>query len=217
MRFPGLRPLTTLAAIALALAVANCSDGGSNNDDEFTPDDLERSLQRSFDNIPQMGDALTRVVQTLQGNPQPGVSFTNITGGVQGTVGVDLDGNGSMETTVSGTLTYIDPQQGIAAGANMHITGISGSQADGDYTGVIAPISPTAFAVSGSGGFSGEGVEVGVSGTSLSVDVATPTPVLDGIAFFQVNAEDGTMYFEDDGQGGFQLRVDFGGQEFVVP
>lgn len=217
MRLPGLRSLTTLAAITIVLALANCSDGGSNNDDEFTPDDLENSLVHSFDNIPQMGDALTRVVQTLQGNPQPGVSFTNVTGGVQGTVGVDLDGNGSMETTVSGTLIYIDPQQGIAAGANLHITGISGGPADGDFTGVIAPLSPTAFALSGSGGFSGGGVEVGVSGAAVSVDVATPAPVLDGIAYFQVNAEDGTMYFEDDGAGGFQLRVDFGGEEFVVP
>lgn len=218
MPLPRKRPLMAALALALALSIANCSDEGSGNNGVFTPEDMEDALEGSFGNIPKIGDALERIILTLQGTPQPGVTVTPITDGVQGSVGIDLDGNGSMETTVNGSLIFFDPNVGIDAGATAYITGITGANIDGELQVAITPLSPTDFNFGpGFGSFEGENIEFNVPQIAVTADVSGAAPVLDGFATFAVESEPGTMFFEDDQQGGFQLRVVFGGDEFTVP
>ena len=216
MTYPPTHPRSVLA-IMLALATAGCG-GKSSDEGGVTPGDIEQLLEDSFGQIPNLGNALQRVIATLQGNPQPGVTLTPITDGVQGTVGVDVDGNGSMEATVHGTLVYIDPSVGIDGGATLTITSIDGAAVDGGLTVAVVPLSPTDLAFGpGSGSFETAAGTVTVPQINMTVDIATATPVLDGFATFTVEDAPGSMFFEGDSQGGFQIRVVFGGEEVTVP
>ena len=211
------RPLSVFAA-CLALVASGCGDESS-DPGGVTAGDVEQVLQDTFSDIPTLSDALQRVIATLQGNPQPGVTLTPITDGVQGTVGLDLDGNGSMEATVHGTLVYIDPSIGIDAGATLTITGIDNAAADGTLTVAVVPFSPTDLAFGpGSGSFETASTpSLTVPQINFTADISNPVPVLDGFATFAVEDEPGTMFFEDDGLGGFQLRVVYADEEVTVP
>src|SRR5689334_329561 len=81
---PGPSPMTSLrflslraAALASLLGVAACKDatgGGSENLDWDSPT-AKAFLVRNFARIPRIIVAITRVLETANGQPQPGVTF----------------------------------------------------------------------------------------------------------------------------------------------
>jgi hypothetical protein len=209
----------SVLTVTLALAASGCGDEG-NDPGGVTPGDIEQLLEDNLGDVSAIGDGMTRLIAALQGNPQPGVTLTPITNGVQGSVGLDLDGNGSLEATVNGTLVYIDPNIGIAAGATLTVTSIEGAATDGTLTVAVVPLSATDLAFGPGGGEfdpPGSGNIVTINQISFVADVASPAPVLDGFGTFSVEEEPGSIFFEDDGHGGWQIRVVFADDEIIVP
>ena len=208
--------LKILSALTLALALAAVScgdeDGGP---DGNTPEDV---LTQGLSTIPQMGEALSRLVLTLQGTPQPGVNITPITDGVQGTLGVDLDDNGSNETTVFGSLVYVDPNVGLAAGATLTITDIDGPGVDGTLSALVQPVSATDVSIGpGSGSFDTGAGPLAVNSISLFIGFGTPTVEVSGLAQFTLDGDVGQISFAEDGQGNLTIALDFQGEIITVP
>lgn len=209
----------SILTVALALVASGCGDD-SNDPGGVTPGDVEQLLQNTFSDIPTIGNAFTRLIATLEGNPQPGVTLTPITNGVQGSVALDFDGNGSMEATVHGRLVYVDPNVGISAGATLTITSVDGAATDGTLTVVVVPFSATGLAfgpTSGEFDPPGSGNIVTIEQFFLTADLSSPTPVLDGFGSFAIEDESGDITVRDDGNGGIEITVDFGGETIVVP
>lgn len=210
------RPFALLATL-LAIAAGGCSENDPN--DGVDAEDIQTVLEDSFDNIPLFVEALERLVLTLSGTPQPGVSVSPGASGASGSVSIDLDGNGSREMTVTGLLSYNDPGVGIAGGANIGITGITGTTGTASLSGVIVPSGGDFFAVQGSGSFTpDEGPEVDITLALIEGDLSDPTPVLDGSVQFAIGEVTGIAVIEPDGAGSFRIRVS--GEtfdEFIVP
>src|SRR5438132_9968518 len=87
-----------------ALSAGACSSSGG-TDSNGGADDFHQQLSDAFqNNLDGFSNAIQRLVLAASGQSQTGVTITPITGGVQGSVGVDVDGNGSLETSVNGRL-----------------------------------------------------------------------------------------------------------------
>lgn len=203
----------SILTVGLSLAASGCGDE-SNDPGNTTPEQL---LTAGLETIPQMGEALSRLVLTLQGIPQPGVNLTPITGGVQGTLGVDLDGNGSNEITVSGSLVYIDSTVGISGGATLTITGISGGDVDGNLTASVIPFSPTDVIIGpGTGSFDSPAGTIAVTSLGLSIGFGTPTPIVTGSSTFTLDSKAGDIVFVDN-SGELEISLQYDGEVTTVP
>ena len=216
------RRITAVLLLALSSGLA-CNPG--NDDDGIDPDDInpaetEAYLSRNFAKIPRITEALNRILLTMNGNPQPGVVFTPITGGVTGSVGVDLDNNGVQETTVNATVILNNPSIGIAGGARLTITALNAESATGSAGVDVALQSSTVIVFSEGSGtlFPTEGPSViDITDANLTVTLGA-TPLIIGSADFFAGNSSGTAIFESNGSGGFQIRVtspDF--DSFIVP
>ena len=214
------RSLLLLTALGAGFA---CNPG--NDDDGIDPDDINPAetqayLERNFSKIPRITEALNRILLTMNGNPQPGVVFTQITGGVTGSVGVDLDNNGQQETTVNATVILNNPQAGIAGGARLTITAINAASTTGAAGVDVAMQSSSTIVFSEGSGtlFPTEGPSViDFADANLTVTLGA-TPLILGSADFFAGNSSGTIIFENNGSGGFQIRVtspDF--DSFIVP
>jgi hypothetical protein len=205
--------------VGLALGASGCGDSSS-DESGVTPGDVEQLLQSTFSDIPVIADAFTRLSLALDGTPQPGVTLTPITNGFQGSVALDFDGNGSMEATVHGRLVLTDPNVGIAGGATLTITSIQGAATDGTLTVGVVPFSATGLAFGpGSGEFDppGSGNILTIDQIFLTADISQPTPLLDGFGSFAIEDEPGDITVRDDGNGGIEITVTFGGETFTIP
>lgn len=205
-----------VSALTLVSAVAalSCGDEGSGPDGNTAEDVLTQGLST----IPQMGEALSRLVLTLQGNPQPGVNITPITNGVQGTLGVDLDDNGSNETTVQGTLVYVDPNAGFAGGATLTITDIDGPGVDGVLSALVQPVTATDISIGpGSGSLDTGAGPIEVNSMAIFIGFGTPTLQVSGVAQFTLDDQAGSVSVNPGNQGALTITLDYGGEVITVP
>ena len=145
------RPRYLISALVILTAYASaCVDvddpagtGGGLGEAE-----LEAFLLANITAGPVIIDAYDRLYKTILGVPQPGVTIVpNATGGTA-TVAMDFDGNGTMETTASGSVTFLDPQVGFAGGATVAITGITGSPVNGQASAIVVPSGATSVFIS---------------------------------------------------------------------
>lgn len=213
-----------LLGVLLALTSGACStdpDDGGNTDDDIDPVVMEDYLQRSWTKIPRITEALVRIVATVSGNPQTGVTFTPITNGVQGTVGVDLDNNGTFETSVNATVVYTNPSLGLAGGAHLTITAINAGSTTGTASADIA-LQGSSTVVFSSGEATLHPTQgpslIEVSNGNITATASLTNPLLIGSADFGAGSTSGTAFFESNGSGGFRIRItspDFA--TFTVP
>lgn len=200
------------AALSLLLATGGCSASGNDNDtgDPLDPDATQEMLQRNFyTTIPLLTDGLARALATLNGNPQPGVTFAPIPGGVQGTVAADLDGNGSMESSLDARIILTNPAQGVAGGAMVTITAINTATLSGTASTGIALVGPnTVGYINGEASLHpSSGLRaITVTNGNFTASLGYHNPVLSGSADFRVGSTNGTVFFEPNG-GGFRMRV----------
>ncbi len=212
--------LVPLIALVLGCDLFEQDDNGDDGD-AIDPVVTEAYLQRNFTKIPRITEAMARVLLTLNGNPQNGVTFVPITGGVQGTVGVDLDGNGSLETTVDARVILNNPQAGIAGGGVLTITAINAGSTTGTASANLAVQGSNTVVLSGGSAtlFPTHGPSsIVVSNANLTATATLTNPLILGSADFASSATTGTAFFENNGSGGFQIRVtspDFA--SFTVP
>ncbi len=90
-----------------------------------TAEEVETYLRSNFTRIPLIADAFNRVVQTVGGNPQPGVAIVLTAAGGTGTVQMDMNSDGNSDATVDGGLTFSDPTQGLNGGASLAINSVA--------------------------------------------------------------------------------------------
>jgi len=209
-------------ALGLGCDLFNSEDGDNNGEDEvIDPVVTQAYLQRNFTKIPRITDALGRVLLTLNGSPQNGVTFTPITGGVEGTVGVDLDGNGSLETTVDARVILNNPAAGIAGGGVLTVTAIHAASTGGNATANVTLVGSSTVTLSNGNGtlFPTQGPsQIAIANANLTVTPTLNNPSIVGSAAFASSGTTGTAFFENNGSGGFQIRVtspDFA--TFTVP
>jgi hypothetical protein len=209
-----------LASAGLVLVALGCKDNNDNN--SGSADDLHQQLEDSFENVANFSEALQRVLLTLQGTPQAGVTFNQTSTGATGTVDVDVDGDGNRETSVNATLTYLNPQLGITGGASLHLNGITGGApqtATADAT--VTPTGPASIQLTnGTASFHTQtrGNDLEVTGANLAADASNGHLVITGTADFSFNGLAGNAVFEPDGQGSFRIRVSGDGfSTFTVP
>jgi hypothetical protein len=210
-------------AAALFIIVTGCASAGSSGTRQagLDPAALQTYLQRNFARIPVLTEAMSRIVVAASGGNATGVTFTNITGGVQGTVGVDLDGNGSMESSIDATLMYDNPASGIGGGATFTVTHINAPYVSGTSTATVSVTgngSQINF-TSGSADLTPTyGPRVTVPSVAFTVSPTLTAPTIIGHADFIADNKTGTLFFESSTSTGWKIRVsspDFPG--FTVP
>jgi hypothetical protein len=211
--------------VVLSLATGACSGGGSGGATGMnggSATDFHQQLSDAFFNVPGFQDAFQRLVKTLDGSPQPGVTLTMTSSGITGSDSADIAGRGMFDTQINGQFTYINPQQGLAGGANFTLSSINGGAPQtASGSGVVTQTGPSTLTIS-SGAMTTvtqtRKNHLSISGANLTVDVSGPKLVVTGPADFTFNGLHGTMTFESDGQGGFKISVSGSGfTTFTVP
>lgn len=216
----------TLLLIPLVLLFScdlfRSDEGGDDTGGEvIDPAVTQAYLQRNFAKIGRITDAMGRVLLTLNGTPQNGVTFTTITGGVQGTVGLDLDENGSLETTVNARVILINPSVGIAGGATLTVTAIDAASTGGNASASVTLVGTSIVTLSNGHAtlFPTQGPsQITIANANLTITPTLTNPSITGSADFTSGSTIGTAFFENNGSGGFRIRVtspDFA--TFTVP
>jgi hypothetical protein len=202
----------SLTALLLVAMAGGCGLSGNDepSGDPLDPDAAQEMLQRNFyTTIPLLTDGLARALASINGTPQPGVTFTAVPGGVQGTVAADLDGDGSMESSLSARIILHDPAAGVAGGAHVSITSIQAAAVSGTAETDIALVDANTLGyVDGSALLrSATGPrQLVISNANFTATLGYFNPVLSGSADFRAGITSGTVFFEPTG-GGFRMRV----------
>ncbi len=207
-----------VSACACALWAAGCSSGTENNDADA--EDFRQQLTDGFsNNLAGFSNAIQRLVLAINGQAQTGVTLTPIAGGFQGSVGVDVNGDGSLETTVAGQILWVNPSQGLYGGANFVLNGITGGAPQtASGSSVITQTGATSVAIT-NGYFTTEtqtrGNSVEVTDANLDVDVGGGAYNVDGTADFRFNGLRGSLTFEPVGTW-FKITVTGNFPTFVI-
>jgi hypothetical protein len=207
--------------VALAVVAAGCSsstgDGGGGDAEDF-----ETQLGEAFtNNLAGFAESLERLLLAASGNPQQGVTLTPTETGATGSVGVDVNGDGSLETSVNGTLTYLNPSAGFAGGATLVINSITGgAPQDASGTATITPLGPATIAVT-NGSFETHtdtrGNDLYLDDVNLTVDASGSAIHATGSASFEFNDLEGTLTFLNPSSG-YAIQVSGPGFEtFTIP
>ncbi len=206
-----------------------------------TAEEVETYLRSNFTRIPLIADAFNRVVQTVGGNPQPGVAIVLTAAGGTGTVQMDMNSDGNSDATVDGGLTFSDPTQGLNGGASLAINSVASNAVSGSGSvqvvsagtaaftftanGTSPTTSPVRFLLAPTSSFlSGSGTTMEIWGMGLTVEYAASPPFLSGFMNIRMIRGgvtiDADLIFESNGAGGWRIRVvDNDGvfPEFTIP
>lgn len=221
-----LTPSVTLKAatipLATLIAVACSSNSTGNNNGNTNVTDFQQDFSFALENnLAGFGDAMNRMIGAAGGTTENGVTVTPITNGIQASVGVDVDGGGGFETTLNGTLVYLNPSQGLSGGATLTLTSIAGGAPQtATGTGVITQTGPAVLTVS-NGHFNTQTQTqdhtLTISQANLTLNAAAANPVVTGTAQFNFDGIAGTMTFQSTSSG-FKVQVSGSGfATFTVP
>jgi hypothetical protein len=222
------REATLTAAVCAAIGFWACRDGATGTDDErniTNPAVLEASMEDWFaPTVEGVIDGLTRLLAATSGGPANGVVITPTgANSFQGQVSVDLDGNGSRESTVQGHVSG-----DIGSGAAISITGLTQAGTPGLSLSASLTLTETSpvtvlldnlqasLSVERS---TGNLAQATATDGSLMLDVASGTPT----GFVQVRvSEEGrelplSLNFESSGAGGWRVVVTGTGVNFTLP
>lgn len=201
--------LAAVVGIGLALAGSSCTSSTDNGGGDV--EDFKVQLEEAFtNNLAGFSNAIQRVVLAASGVPQNGVTLTPIAGGVQGSLGVDVDGNGDLETQVQGRLIFINQAQGLAGGANFTLTGITGGAPQtASGSAVVTQVSSSVITIT-NGSFSTHtdtrGNDASVSGVNITTDISGGGYKVTGTADFEFNGVAGLFTFAPNGNW-FKITV----------
>lgn len=214
------RSVVATTLIAMAGMAVGCSDdeGGG----ELTAEEQARAFfGTGYNNTPELADALNRLILTINGTPQPGVTVVPDAAGGYGSVGIDGDGDGVFEETISGRVNFNDPSVGFAGGGVLIINDIQGAAVTSvDVNTQFTVLGPASvYFGPGTGSFSNDdNIAVDVPSLNVSVAQTLGQPVVQGVANFTVAGSSGTATFEEVEGGGWRIVVtseDFDG--FTIP
>jgi hypothetical protein len=209
-------------ALALALIGAGACSGETENNGGDA-EDFEIQLGEAItNNIAGFQQSLQRLVLAANGSGQTGVTLTPINGGFQAAVGVDVNGDGSLETTIAGTLIFLNESAGLAGGANVAITGITGG-APQDAVGSGRATLVNSSTITLTDGYllthtHTRENDLEVEDANLTITMGLGLPSLSGTADFEFNGLRGMLTFIPDATHGFRIQVSGNGFDtFTVP
>jgi len=218
----------TAGVFAVIVGLAGLSSCGTSEDPPAVSADLsdprafEAAVRRTF--LPGTGgvlDAVDRVLAALNGGPLDGVVIAppNIT------ISVDLNGDGSRESTINALLTDTDLTMSPTLSVpSIVVPQVPSLVANGSTT--VTQTAPGTILFDNMNGFGtadppGDGnfAEVFFSGGSVSLDLVTGNPSggLDISILGDGGFLDVSISFESDGQGGFRVRFVGSSFNFTVP
>lgn len=203
-----------IASVGLALIGGSCTSSTDNNGGDV--EDFKVQLEEAFtNNLAGFSNAIQRLLLAANGQSQTGVTLTPIAGGVQGSLGVDVDGDGALETQVQGRLIFINQSQGLAGGANFTLTGITGGAPEtASGTAVITQVGPSIITIS-NGSFTTHtdtrGNDASVSSVNITADVSGGGYRVTGTSDFVFNDVVGTFTFQPNGNW---FKITVSGQGF---
>jgi hypothetical protein len=205
----------------IGVGCSSKSTGGNNNGNTDVADFQQDFSFALENNLAGFGDAMNRMISAAGGTAADGVTVTPITNGVQASVGVDVDGGGGFETTLNGTLVYLNPSQKLAGGATLTLTSIAGGAPQtASGSGVITQTGPATLTVT-NGHFSTQTEtqdhSLTISQANLTLNAAAANPIVTGTAQFNFDGIAGTMTFQSTGSG-FRVQISGSGfTTFTVP
>ena len=207
------------ASTAGLLLLAAC--GGSESDGNGTggPATLRGQLQTAVNATPAFIDAFTRIETAVRTGSAPDVTLTGDPARPTARVLVDMNNDQTRETEVLCRITFNDGSS-FAEGARISASGPPGSFESA--SGTVTLQEGTVQVAVSSGGF----LDV-ASGDELILFNGNLTTaggnLITGQIGFEILSEGtrpvfGTMFFEDNGQGGSQIRAvaDDGSFDFIV-
>ena len=213
---------TTLVFALTTCGSDESSSGG--NQSISDPEVFEQTVRRAFlPMVAGIGDGLERLLTALDGGPADGVVIVPNAGGADATISLDLDGNGSRESSVNGSLAG-----DVGTGAQVTIAAISTDEPSLGGSGSLTATESTPGVIvldniAGSGGADPEGhrnaADVTVTDGTVSVDVAAGQP--DGFLDLEISGEERHLgihvTFEPNGAGGWRIRFTGNGMNFTIP
>ncbi len=211
------RFLWSVVALTLPLSVTACDDDTAtgNGNGALTADVVESFLNQNISKADAWFDGLSRLLLAVGGGPADGVTVSLDGTVATATVDIDLDGDGTRESSVGGTLTFNTADLDLANGATLSITDIDSPGFSGSMTANVMDLGSGSIEAIGNANFpltGGPTVDVPEFGLSV-------TPVVGfvfGFADVEVGGLSMEILFEDDGLGGWQMRVIGSDFEFVV-
>ncbi|MGH7593530.1 MAG: hypothetical protein ACRELE_06735, partial [Gemmatimonadales bacterium] len=210
-----------IGVVVSVIGTSGCSSStggnGGNTDVSNFRQDFSFALEN---NLSGFGAAMKRLIVAAGGTAQPGVTVTPITNGIQASVGVDVDG--TLETTINGTLVYLNPGQGLSGGATLTVTSITGGAPQtASGAGTVTQTGPAVLTLS-NGHFSTQTQtqhhSLSVTQTNLSLDASGSLPAITGTSEFTFDGISGTMTFQPASGTGFRVVISGSGfATFTAP
>ncbi|NND72531.1 MAG: hypothetical protein HKN43_13225 [Rhodothermales bacterium] len=150
-------------------------------------------------------EAASRLLDAINGEIPDGVVLTENGRVVTAVVDADYDSNGSRETSVIGGVTFPNDNMSFDNGAEVRIDEVTGNQIDGSLTATATTTTSGDVTIDGSGEFTGDAEKP----VDVEVDlVVTPsTGMILGTVDIDTGDLSATAFYEDNGQGGFRVRV----------
>jgi len=219
-----------LTVVGIIIAGCFTADDASPASEQLDPARMQAYIQRNFSHISNLTEAVGRMIEAADGGHPVGVTYGETTTGIQGTVLVDVKGDGTDSARADVTITYRTTSLGIAGGATIAITSLTSPNLTGSARGTLA-LRDGGSAVALSNGSAKlkypDSPPMIISSANLTVTSSSnlgsprhlggPVTIL-GSADFRANNKSGTIFFESNGTGGWRIRVvspDF--TTFIVP
>ncbi len=218
---------------AVFLAVASCSDdptgggggGGGGGGNISDPATLQAFVETNFIvGFFGVTDGVRRLIEAINGAPPDGVTITPTgANSVSAQILLDMDGDGTRETTVSGgangdvnTGGFIFVDMIVYPTEPTASVSFSATVALGPGVVLMDNISAT---MSADPPGSGNAAIVDVTAGALSFNMASGAP--DGFMNCDISGEGQSIslvtLFQSDGQGGFSAQFTGAGLDFTVP
>ena len=185
------------------------------------PTTLRAQLETAIEKAPMFTDAFDRLADAIAGGEPDGVVLVDNGAVTNATVNIDLDGDNNRETPLSVRLTFADGRN-LGTGASVS-TGASFESASGNVR--VAENEQVIVRQIGGSFFDRQTTDelILFGNAEEGLTVSADRGVITGQIGFEILSElsspvFGTLIFEPNGDGGFQIRAmaDDGSFDFVV-
>ncbi|MGD2152463.1 MAG: hypothetical protein PVG79_04295 [Gemmatimonadales bacterium] len=193
-----------VACLSLLLVGAECDDTAGSL--ELDLQTVQSFLDDNADKAPVFMQVFEDVLTVLDGTPVEGITLTPDGNIMQAIIEIDLDGDMTRETTVSGSATFSSTEYSFEDPVDIEITDIDHPTVGGAVSATAQSVGGTAIEFTGDAFFTSPGnPTVDIPDFGFTYDYFGN--VVFGWACLEVGSFSAEICFEPDGLGGWQMRV----------